>query len=185
MIDTLVRFRDRLDVEPVRQSLGISGPYGIVTLHRPANVDHHDRAEAIVTALAAVADEVQLVFPLHPRGRATLTEVGLMDVANLLVTNPLGYLDFMSLVASAELAVTDSGGIQEETSILGVPCLTVRPNTERPITVTNGTNRLVEPADLAAAAREALAAPSEPADIPLWDGKAGERIAVILGGHDV
>ncbi len=183
MIDTLVRFRDRLDAAPVRRSLGIADDYGIVTLHRPANVDHADRARAIVSALADVANEITLVFPLHPRGRATLSEVGLMDVANLVVTEPLGYLDFMSLVAAARLAVTDSGGIQEETSILGVPCLTVRPNTERPITITHGTNQLVEPTEIAAAAHDAIATPHLPADIPLWDGNAGQRIAKILGGH--
>jgi UDP-N-acetylglucosamine 2-epimerase (non-hydrolysing) len=183
MIDTLVRFRDRLDVEPVRSRLGVADRYGIVTLHRPANVDDPARAGAIVDALAAVAETVPLVFPLHPRGRTVLTSVGLLDVPGLVVCDPLGYLDFMSLVASASVVITDSGGIQEETSILGVPCVTVRPNTERPITVTRGTNRLVEPDGIASAARDGAARPHQPADIPLWDGKAGQRIARTLGGH--
>ena len=184
MIDTLVRFRDRLDAESVRSRLAVGERFGIVTLHRPANVDDRERAGAIVTALAEVARDVSLVFPVHPRGRTILTSVGLLDVPNLVVTDPLGYLDFMSLVASAALVITDSGGIQEETSILGVPCITVRPNTERPITVTLGTNQLVEPTAITAAARDAAAKPRQPADIPLWDGKAGARIARILGGHE-
>jgi UDP-N-acetylglucosamine 2-epimerase (non-hydrolysing) len=120
------------------------------------------------------------VIPLHPRGRDLLAGAGLLDTPGIAVVEPLGYLDFMSLVAGAALVVTDSGGIQEETSILGIPCLTVRPNTERPITVTAGTNRLVEPADIASAAAEALAATWSPAAIALWDGAAGERIAAIL-----
>lgn len=183
MIDTLVAFRDRLDAGPISAKLGIGDRYGVVTLHRPSNVDDPTRAAEIVAALADVAAHLPLVFPVHPRGRATLADAGLMTNPGITVTDPLGYLDFMSLVATCELAITDSGGIQEETSILGVPCLTVRPNTERPITVTLGTNRLVEPAQLAAAAHEALAGPHAPAEIPLWDGRAGDRIARILGGH--
>jgi len=180
MIDTLVRFRDRLDVGPVRDRLGIAGPLGVVTLHRPANVDGPERARAIVRALGEVSKTLPLVFPMHPRGRDVLTRAGLLDFDRIQVVEPLGYLDFMSLVADAGLVITDSGGIQEETSILGVPCLTVRPNTERPITVTRGTNRLVEPADLIAAALAALASDHTPAQIPLWDGAAGQRIAALL-----
>ena len=176
MIDTLVRFRDRLD-SGVADQHGLRGRYGIVTLHRPRNVDDRGRAEAIVTSLHAIATTIPLLFPVHPRGRAVLDAAGLGTSADLHVTEPLGYLDFMSLVAHASLVITDSGGIQEETTILGVPCLTVRPNTERPITVTQGTNRLVEPAELEAAAAAALAAEWAPASIELWDGRAGERIA--------
>ncbi len=180
MIDTLVRFRDRLDATAIKQALGVGSRFGVVTLHRPANVDNPDRAAAIVRSLGEVASELPLVFPLHPRGKATLDAAGLHDVDGITVVEPLGYLDFMSLVAESSLVVTDSGGIQEETSILGIPCLTVRPNTERPVTITLGTNRLVEPADLPDAAQHALASPHAPADIPLWDGAAGERIAALL-----
>jgi len=180
MIDTLLRFRDRLDSAPVRVQHGIGETFGVVTLHRPSNVDHPARARAIVDAMAAVAADLPLVIPLHPRGREVLGAAGLFDHPGLLVIDPLAYTDFMSLVADSSLVLTDSGGIQEETSILGVPCLTVRPNTERPITVTLGTNRLVEPDEIAGAAHAALAREWVPAEIPLWDGRAGVRIAEIL-----
>jgi UDP-N-acetylglucosamine 2-epimerase (non-hydrolysing) len=180
MIDTLLRFRDQLDSTPIRRRLGVPDAFGVVTLHRPANVDNPERAHAIVHGLAAVASDLPLVIPLHPRGREVLGAVGLFDHKGLMVTDPLGYTDFMSLVADSSLVLTDSGGIQEETSILGVPCLTVRPNTERPITVTMGTNQLIEPEAIAIAAGAALQRTWEPATIPLWDGQAGPRIARIL-----
>lgn len=180
MIDTLLRFRDQLDSTPIRERLGCDDRFGVVTMHRPANVDDPDRAAAIVAGLATVATDLPLVIPLHPRGREVLGTAGLLDRDGLLVIDPLGYTDFMSLVADASLVLTDSGGIQEETSILGVPCLTVRPNTERPITVTMGTNRLIEPEAIAPAAAAALNRTWEPATIPLWDGKAGPRIAQTL-----
>jgi UDP-N-acetylglucosamine 2-epimerase (non-hydrolysing) len=128
---------------------------------------------------------VPLVFPVHPRGRAALEAAGLTGVSGLHLVEPLGYLAFLSLLAGAAVAITDSGGVQEETTILGVPCLTVRPNTERPVTITHGTNRLVEPGELAAAVGSVLAAgpaaPGGPAmRPPLWDGRAGERIAAVL-----
>jgi UDP-N-acetylglucosamine 2-epimerase (non-hydrolysing) len=180
MIDTWVRFRDRLDPNGTRRALGLPDRWGVVTLHRPGNVDDPARATAIVASLAQLASRLALVVPLHPRGRDLLAGAGLLDTPGIAVVDPLGYVDFMSLMAGAALVVTDSGGIQEETSILGIPCLTVRPNTERPITVTAGTNRLVEPAEIASAAAEALAAAWSPAAIALWDGAAGERIAAIL-----
>jgi UDP-N-acetylglucosamine 2-epimerase (non-hydrolysing) len=136
-----------------------------------------------VAMLRDVARQVPLVMPLHPRGRPVLEAAGLAPNARLRVIEPLGYLDFMSLVRGAALVVTDSGGIQEETTILGVPCLTVRPNTERPITITHGTNRLVRPEDVSPAVatilRDGIAAPD--AGPPLWDGHAGDRIAAVIG----
>lgn len=181
MIDTLLRFRDRLD--PLEASRhGVAGPYGVVTLHRPRNVDNKHRAQLIVDALHAVAADLPLLIPLHPRGRDMLLSLGLGSSTDVKVLDPAGYLEFMSLVAHSDLVITDSGGIQEETSILGVPCLTVRPNTERPITVTQGTNQLVEPSTIADAAKVALAAQWAPAKIPLWDGRAGVRIASVLEG---
>ena len=129
-----------------------------------------------------VTELVPLVLPLHPRGRPTLESAGLRSSDRLRVVDPLGYVDFISLVRGAALVLTDSGGIQEETTILGVPCLTVRPNTERPITISHGTNRLVEPAQVVPLVREVLDGTiTPPADgPPLWDGHAGERIAAVI-----
>ncbi len=184
MIDTLETVRPRLDATLVRERLGVPERFGLVTLHRPANVDDPQRARLVVGALSEVAEEIPLVFPLHPRGRRSLGEVGLFDIAGLTVAEPLGYLDFTSLMSESAVVITDSGGIQEETTMLDVPCLTVRPNTERPITVTAGTNQLVEPAEVPARVREVLsgeyaASASRP---PLWDGAAGPRIAGVLAG---
>ena len=179
MIDTLLANLDRFDAAPQRAALGIAGPYAVATLHRPANVDSPEAARRLVTMLDAIAAQVPVVLPLHPRGRPTLEAAGLRGDGRIHVVEPLGYLDFLSLVRGAAVVVTDSGGIQEETTVLGVPCLTVRPNTERPITITHGTNRLVTPESAPAAVAAVLGGsfvrPAEPP--PLWDGHAGERIA--------
>jgi UDP-N-acetylglucosamine 2-epimerase (non-hydrolysing) len=182
MIDTLLAQRPRLDADGERERLGLAETYGVVTLHRPANVDGDANARAIVEGLLGVAELVPLVVPLHPRGRANLASAGLRDSGRLRIIEPLGYLAFLSLVARARLVMTDSGGIQEETTILDVPCLTIRPNTERPITITHGTNRLVRPDEMVAAARDVLAGPARPSGRrpPLWDGHAGERIADVI-----
>jgi UDP-N-acetylglucosamine 2-epimerase (non-hydrolysing) len=136
----------------------------------------------VVSMIDGVAAVVPLVLPLHPRGRPTLQAAGLAASDRLRIVEPLGYIDFISLVRGAALVVTDSGGIQEETTILGVPCLTVRPNTERPITISHGTNRLVEPEAVVPLVRriveEGIAKPAE--GPPLWDGHAGDRIAAIV-----
>ena len=183
MIDTLLANLDRFDPVRMRAELGLAeGPYAVATLHRPANVDSPEAARRLVAMIDAVVDLVPLVLPLHPRGRPTLEAAGLAASDRLRVVEPLGYVDFISLVRGAALVLTDSGGIQEETTILGVPCLTVRPNTERPITITHGTNRLVEPDQVPTLVGDVLAngvtAPAE--GPPLWDGHAGERIAAIL-----
>ncbi len=179
MIDTLLTHLDRFEPDRVRERFGLPDRYAVATMHRPANVDAPAQAGGIAAMLGSVADIVPLVVPLHPRGRATLEAAGLRSDERLRIVDPLGYIDFLSLVRGAAVVVTDSGGIQEETTILRVPCLTVRPNTERPITITHGTNRLVEPADVAAAVGSiltgAMTFPSEAP--PLWDGRAGERIA--------
>jgi UDP-N-acetylglucosamine 2-epimerase (non-hydrolysing) len=192
MIDSLEVVRPRLDPGAARAAAGIpDGAYGVVTLHRPGNVDEPGRTRALVDGLAASAAQVPLVFPVHPRGRAALDAAGLGDVPGLRLVEPLGYLAFLSLLAGAAVVITDSGGVQEETTIFGVPCLTVRPNTERPVTITNGTNRLIEPGDLAAAIAGVVAAATAlaagpagsgrpPMRPPLWDGRAGERIAAVL-----
>lgn len=182
MIDTLLAERPRFDSVAQRARLDLPQTYGVVTIHRPANVDGDTGARAIVAALDGVAALVPLVIPLHPRGRANLEAAGLRDGPRLRIVEPLGYIAFLSLVAGARLVLTDSGGIQEETTILDVPCLTIRPNTERPITLSHGTNRLVAPDEVVAATRDVLAGPVRPAGArpPLWDGHAGERIADVI-----
>lgn len=182
MIDTLLRLRDRFDVEAARRRYALPVRYGVVTLHRPSNVDTDAAARDVVRAIMSVGAELPLILPLHPRGRATLEAAGLVDGSGLTIVEPLGYIEFMSLVSGASVVITDSGGIQEETTILRVPCLTLRPNTERPITITNGTNRLVTADGLRAAVLAALGATAwqAPEPPPLWDGQAGPRIAAVL-----
>jgi UDP-N-acetylglucosamine 2-epimerase (non-hydrolysing) len=185
MIDTLLANLERFDAERQRAALGLGDArYAVATLHRPANVDRPEAARRLVAMLDAIAAQIPVVLPLHPRGRPTLEAAGLRDGERIRVVEPLGYVDFLSLVRGAAVVVTDSGGIQEETTVLGVPCLTVRPNTERPITITHGTNRLVTPesapAAVAAVLRGSFVRPAEPP--PLWDGHAGERIAAEIEG---
>jgi UDP-N-acetylglucosamine 2-epimerase (non-hydrolysing) len=182
MIDTLLRHLDRFDPAPVRARLSIAERYAVATLHRPANVDTPGAAGRLVAALRELAARLPVVLPLHPRGRAMLEAAGLLEVPALTVIEPLGYLDFLSLVRGAAVVITDSGGIQEETTVLGIPCLTLRANTERPITISHGTNRLVEPQDLGTMVDLALTGGigAPPQGPPLWDGHAGERIAAIL-----
>ena len=183
MIDTLLANLDRFDEAAARAEYRLAGPYAVATLHRPANVDTPAAAARLVAMLEAVTAQLPVVLPLHPRGRAMLAAAGLADGPRLKLIEPLGYIAFLSLVRGAAVVVTDSGGIQEETTILGVPCLTVRPNTERPITITHGTNRLIEPDAVGPAVAELLASPrSRAAEAPpLWDGHAGERIADAIG----
>ncbi|MGW4425661.1 non-hydrolyzing UDP-N-acetylglucosamine 2-epimerase [Streptosporangium sp. NPDC004631] len=183
MIDSLFSALDRLDPAPVRARLELPVRYGVATLHRPGNVDDPASAKELVDAVLEVSRRLPIVVPIHPRGRERLAQAGLVTGGNLLIVDPLGYVDFLSLVRGAALVVTDSGGVQEETTMLGVPCLTVRPNTERPITITHGTNRLVTPALLPAAADDALASGARTPSgelPPLWDGQAGPRIARVI-----
>jgi UDP-N-acetylglucosamine 2-epimerase (non-hydrolysing) len=182
MIDTLLKNLDQFDTARVRKEYDLPERYVLATMHRPANVDDPETAASLVGRLHAIADLADLVIPLHPRGRATLLAAGLDDHAGVRVLDPLGYIEFIAAVRGAAAVVTDSGGLQEETTILGVPCLTLRPNTERPITITHGTNRLVSFEELVPAARKALAeAPGgEHRTPPLWDGQAGPRIADVV-----
>lgn len=182
MIDTLLKFRDSLDVEGVRRAYHLPERFAVATLHRPSNVDDPGSAGRVVDGLRRVAAMVPIILPLHPRGRATLEQHGVLEVDGLHVVEPIGYVEFMSLLAGASLVLTDSGGIQEETTVLGVPCLTLRDNTERPITVSMGTNRLVgnDPELVATSAAEALESPPVGQVPPLWDGAAGGRIADVL-----
>jgi UDP-N-acetylglucosamine 2-epimerase (non-hydrolysing) len=154
----------------------------VVTLHRPSNVDDPARLLEVLHLLDTIGRRLRLVFPVHPRTQQRMQASGVAP-ANLLIVPPQGYLDFIHLMANARLVLTDSGGIQEETTILGVPCLTMRENTERPITLTRGTNRLigVEPTRILAVANEALDAPMPDAVMPeLWDGAAAARILEVL-----
>jgi UDP-N-acetylglucosamine 2-epimerase (non-hydrolysing) len=182
MIDTLLANLDRFDASAARSAHGLPSRYVVATLHRPANVDHPDDATAVAKALHAVADQAAVVLPLHPRGRDSLRRAGLFDHPGVRVIDPLGYVEFLGLVRGAAAVVTDSGGVQEETTVLGVPCLTTRPNTERPVTITHGTNRLVTRERLADEVERCLAAgrPESWPTPPLWDGHAGERIAAVL-----
>jgi UDP-N-acetylglucosamine 2-epimerase len=183
MIDTLLAHLDSFDTEAVRAAHELPERYVVATLHRPANVDDPEIAAGLVKRLHEIADLADVVMPVHPRGRRTLTEAGLDDHPRVRLLEPLGYVDFVAAVRGAAAVVTDSGGVQEETTILGVPCLTVRPNTERPITITHGTNRLVTADALVSAVGEALADTREKKETPpLWDGNAGPRIARVVEG---
>ncbi len=186
MIDTLARLLPRADAGPVLRRLGLApgAGYALATLHRPSTVDDPGVLEGILGVLAGLSASVPVVLPVHPRSRANL-DAARWRRRGLHLTGPLGYLDFLSLEKSAAVVVTDSGGVQEETTWLGVPCLTVRDDTERPVTVTEGTNTLVgrDPARLCAAARAALEDGARPGRGPvLWDGRAAERIARVLVG---
>jgi len=182
MIDTLLAQLDRLDSAAARAAHGLPERYVVATLHRPSNVDGPDDAGALVRVLTDVAGEVDVVLPLHPRGRGALEAAGLRRVPKMHIRNPLGYRDFLSLVMGAAAVLTDSGGVQEETTVLGVPCLTMRPNTERPVTITHGTNVLVDRDDVVAVLRSVLTSPVPRAHRvpPLWDGAAGPRIAGVI-----
>ncbi|MFY9330355.1 MAG: UDP-N-acetylglucosamine 2-epimerase (non-hydrolyzing) [Candidatus Nanopelagicales bacterium] len=188
MIDTLLAQVSRLDVDRARASVGVGEDYIVATLHRPGNVDDPQIAADLVAVVHDAAGLAEVVLPLHPRGRSTLEALGIGDHPRVHVVEPLGYLDFMSLVRGALAVITDSGGVQEETTVLGVPCLTLRPNTERPITISHGTNQLVTTHTLAVALAEQVAARRAMPDRlvspttvpPLWDGHAGPRIASII-----
>ena len=184
MIDTLYRHRERARQSDIVARLGLAGAqYAVSTLHRPANVDTEAAARNTVAALEEIARRMPIVVPLHPRTRARLADFGLLERllgwSGVQVLEPLGYFEFLALMDRAALVFTDSGGIQEETTALGVPCLTFRENTERPITITQGTNRLVG-LDPRAVAREVdaiLEGRAKAGRIPeLWDGHAAERI---------
>ncbi|HEY7222784.1 MAG TPA: UDP-N-acetylglucosamine 2-epimerase (non-hydrolyzing) [Micromonosporaceae bacterium] len=185
MIDTLLANLERFDVARARAEQGLAGRYVVATLHRPGNVDDPADAAELVKAVHAVADQVEVVLPLHPRGRAQLDRAGLFGHPAMRVIDPLGYVEFLGLVRGADAVITDSGGVQEETTILGVPCLTLRPNTERPVTITHGTNRLVTREALPGAVAHCLSTgrPDSWPVPPLWDGKAGLRIADIIGAR--
>jgi UDP-N-acetylglucosamine 2-epimerase (non-hydrolysing) len=187
MIDTLRRHLPAAQARKTAQRLGLpEHGYALVTLHRPSNVDDAASLGRILAALQELSTRIPVLFPVHPRTQIRIKQIGFRPHGSLRFTDPLGYLDFLSLMETARVLVTDSGGIQEETTALGVPCLTLRANTERPITITEGTNRLLgdDPASIVSAAEAVLRTPKAEARCPkLWDGHAGERIAQVLASR--
>ncbi|MFJ6785338.1 non-hydrolyzing UDP-N-acetylglucosamine 2-epimerase [Streptomyces yangpuensis] len=181
MIDTLLANLDRARQSDVLDRHGLTrGGYGLVTLHRPANVDDPGALRGLLKALGEIAGRCPLLLPVHPRAAGRLAELGVPDGIRLVPAT--GYLDFIALQDSARLVLTDSGGVQEETTALGVPCVTLRENTERPITIEEGTNVLAgtDPDRIVATVDQVLDAPPAPRCPALWDGRAGERIAAVL-----
>lgn len=185
MIDTLLRHRERAPWKNVRNRFGLEERrFAVLTLHRPANVDGAESFAQILARLEPLAREFPILFPIHPRTARRIAENGLEERAAFLTrTDPLGYLDFLALMDHAAFALTDSGGIQEETTVLGVPCFTLRDNTERPVTIEQGTNTLVgaDARDLSAAFAEFRRTGGKRGRIPeKWDGAAGKRVADVL-----
>ncbi len=186
MIDSLVMMTPAIRTETIQKDIGLADKnYGVVTLHRPSNVDNLDVLARLYQVLARIAKQTALVFPVHPRTAKNLREFGLYDRLNdapgIILTDPLGYKAFMNLIFGCKFVITDSGGIQEETTYLKIPCLTLRPNTERPVTITEGTNKLTTPEriedDLDVVMEKDCKAP------PLfWDGKTAERVVELMKG---
>jgi UDP-N-acetylglucosamine 2-epimerase (non-hydrolysing) len=188
MIDSLRHFLPIAQESRIGHELGLREDhdwrrFAVLTLHRPSNVDSLDTLTGLLGAIAAIAADVPVIFPVHPRTQQRLVQAGIVYHPQLRLIPPIGYLDFLCLLSKATLVLTDSGGIQEETTALGVPCLTLRENTERPITISAGTNLLVgtDPQKIVGAAHDILEGRSKAGRVPpLWDGKVAERIVEIL-----
>ena len=185
MIDSLVAFSEPIDTSSILKTLNIKDSYGLLTFHRPSNVDNLESLTELVMTIEKISEELSFVFPMHPN-REKLNEIWINgtvnSISNILITESLGYLDFMKLVKNAKIVITDSGGIQEETTFLQIPCLTVRENTERPITISEGTNQLLplSHSEILNSLRDSLSN-SKKTDIPKnWDGQSTSRILNIL-----
>ena len=189
MIDSFEMMRDRIEASQSRKQFPVTaGEYAVLTLHRPSNVDDPQTLARLVDAIAGIGARLPVIFPVHPRTRQRLADSGLMarleGAAGVYLCAPVGYIEFMSLVTGARLVATDSGGIQEETTYLGIPCLTLRENTERPVTVSLGTNRLIGVGELAAQVAAILDGGGKSGSCPeLWDGHTAGRIAESLKGR--
>ena len=186
MIDSLVAFSEHIDASSILNTLNIKDSYGLLTFHRPSNVDNLESLTELVRTVERISEELSFVFPIHPRTEKNLMKFDLMErvknIPNLVITKSLGYLDFMKLVKNAKIVITDSGGIQEETTFLQIPCLTVRENTERPITISEGTNQLL-PLNHLKISRELKTVIKNEVNsmIPVkWDGKSTVRIMNVL-----
>lgn len=188
MIDSLLNNINKSKSSQIHQELGISGErYAVLTLHRPSNVDDKSAFIRIIDALEEIGERITIVFPLHPRTKNRAEEFGLTErierIPNIVMTGPAGYLDFIALMAGARLILTDSGGLQEESTALGIPCLTLRENTERPVTVTEGTNTIVgnDTQVIIEAAMDVLDTGGKSGRVPdLWDGDTAQRIANLI-----
>lgn len=186
MIDSFELMRGEIERRQWHAELGLSkGMFCVMTLHRPSNVDDADRLAMMSRMVARMGSRLPVVFPLHPRTRQRLTEAGLLEslhrCAGVRLVDPAPYIEFMSLVSNAACVVTDSGGVQEETTYLGVPCMTLRENTERPVTITQGTNRLVKLDEVDAKLDEVLGGKWPKGSVPpLWDGQTARRVAASL-----
>jgi UDP-N-acetylglucosamine 2-epimerase (non-hydrolysing) len=195
MIDSLLACKDRAESSTILERLGFRAPsdangasrsvarYALLTMHRPANVDNQDVFRDILSGLEQLAEECPIIFPVHPRTRQRISEFGLdLRESNVVLTDPLGYLDFLCLMKHAAIVVTDSGGIQEETTCLGVPCVTVRENTERPVTVESGTNVIAGTtrSGIKEAIRRQLQREFRTAAPKNWDGQSARRIVEAL-----
>ncbi|MCB5260030.1 MAG: UDP-N-acetylglucosamine 2-epimerase (non-hydrolyzing) [Candidatus Cloacimonetes bacterium] len=189
MIDSLIEHRVKSERSTIMSELGISenDPYALVTLHRPSNVDEVDGLDMLLSAFREIGKQVRIIFPMHPRTSKNIERLGLKsklaDIPNLIITEPIGYLDFMKLQMSAKFILTDSGGIQEESTFFGVPCLTLRENTERPITITEGTNQLVplDSESIVQCSIKILQGEVKKGSIPkYWDGKTAGRVMKVL-----
>jgi UDP-N-acetylglucosamine 2-epimerase (non-hydrolysing) len=182
MIDSLEMMREKIDRTDAWRKWGLErGRYGLVTLHRPSNVDSRENLERLCSELMRIGSEIPLLFPVHPRTRKNLESAGLMAqlraCQGIRIEEPISYVPFMNMVFNCKFVITDSGGIQEETTYLSIPCLTLRPNTERPITVTQGTNRLITPEELGSHVHALLENHGPKGKIPeLWDGRTAARV---------